>query len=99
MTKYMHGERQKAKVIQAGIDLWHEGGESAVTARAIGVRVGRSHAGVLFHFQGVDDLKWQVKCAAIERGDTRIIPQLITAGDPAVAHFTPEMRQQWLGVV
>lgn len=97
MSKYIHGERQKAAIIQAGIDLWHEGGAGAVTARAIGLKVGRSHAGVLFHFPaGVDDLKWQIKCEAISRGDAKIIPQLITAGDPVVAHFTTEQRTAWL---
>lgn len=98
MGKYIHGERQIAKIVQAGIELWHEGGASAVTARGIGKRVGLSHAGVLFHFQGIAGLRWEVKCAAIEAGDTKIIPQLITAQDDAVAHFTDEQRRQWLSV-
>jgi len=99
MSKYLHGERQKAAIIQAAIDLWHEAGAAAVTARGIGKRVGLSHAGVLFHFDGgITRLKWDVKCEAISRGDQKIIPQLITADDPAVAHFTPDQRRAWLGV-
>lgn len=97
MSKYIHGERVKASLIQAAIDLWHEKGATGVTARGIGKRVGLSHAGVLFHFDGgITKLLWEVKCEAIARGDRQIIPQLITAGDPTVAHFTPEQRLAWL---
>ena len=53
MSKYMHGERSKAAIIQAALALWREKGERAVTARGIGKRVGLTHAGVLFHFGGI----------------------------------------------
>lgn len=95
---YMHGNQQKAAMIQAGIDLWHAHGSSGVTARGVGEKVGRSHAGVLYHFDSVADLKWKVKCAAVERGDKIIIPQLITTNDPVVADWTDEQRRAWLGV-
>lgn len=96
MAKYSHGERQKAAMIQAGIALWHEGGEAAVTARGIGKAVGKSHAGVLFHFENVSDLKHQVKMAAIVAGDKRIIQSLLVSGDPAVAHFDDAARRAWM---
>lgn len=92
----MHGERSKQTIIRTAIALWHEGGERAVSARAIGKRIALTHAGVLFHFDGVAGLMLAVKNAAIEAGDVKIIPQLITAGDPAVAHFTDEQRRAWL---
>lgn len=98
MTKYIHGERQRAAIIKAGIALWHEAGVGAVTARGIGKRVNLSHAGVLFHFGGIADLMRDVKAEAITSGDRVIIPQLITSADPAVAHFTDEQRRAWLGV-
>ncbi len=98
MTKYMHGERQRALIIRTGIELWHEGGESAVTARGIGKRVGLSHAGVLFHFGGISALKDAVKREAIASGDTRVIPALIVAADPLVADWTQEQKQGWLRV-
>lgn len=96
MAKYMHGERQKAAMIQAGIDLFLEGGASAVTARGIGKRVGLSHAGVLFHFDNVDDLRRQVKVEAVTRGETQVIQALLVANDPVVAHFTDDARRAWL---
>lgn len=96
MAKYMHGERQKAAMIQAGIALWHEGGEAAVTARGIGKAVGKSHAGVLFHFEGIADLRHQVKLAAITAGDKRIIQSLLVSGDPVVAHFDDAARRAWM---
>lgn len=92
----MHGERQRALIIRTGLELWHRSGATAVTARGIGKELGLSHAGVIYHFQGIADLLKQVKEAAIVQGDTRIIPQLITSGDPAVAHFTDEQRRAWL---
>lgn len=96
MSKYIHGERQRAAMIQAGIDLWHQGGEAAVTARAVGKIVGRSHAGVLFHFEGVADLKHQVKSEGIARGDVRIIQSLLVANDPLVSGWTDEQRVAWM---
>ena len=96
MGKYMHGERQKAAIIQAGIDLWHEGGEASVTARGIGKRVKLSHAGVLFHFDAIADLKQQVKRAGVERGDKQIIQALLVTRDPVVAHFTDDQRRAWM---
>ena len=97
MAKYIHGERQKAAMIQAGIDLWHQGGVSAVTARGIGKIVGKSHAGVLFHFPGgITALRQQVKQAGIEAGDRVIIQSLLVARDPMVAHFTDEQRRAWM---
>lgn len=96
MTKYIHGERSKALIIQTGIALWHEGGVAAVTARGIGKRVGLSHAGVIYHFGGVAELLREVKEEAIRSGDRKIIPQLITAGDPLVAGWSQADRQGWL---
>lgn len=97
MTKYMHGERQRAAIIQSGLDLWRDGGAGAVTARGIGKLVGLSHAGVLFHFEhGIAGLREQVKAEAIARADPIIIPQLVLARDPAVAHWTEEQRRAWL---
>lgn len=97
MAKYMHGERQKAAMIQAGITLWHQGGVAAVTARGIGKIVGKSHAGVLFHFDGgITTLRQEVKQAAISAGDRIIIQSLLVARDPAVQHFTDEQRRAWM---
>lgn len=92
----MHGARSKAAIIKTAIALWHEGGERAVSARAIGKRVGLTHAGVIYHFEGIKGLMHEVKAEAIASGDTRIIPSLIVAGDPLVAGWTQEQRQAWL---
>lgn len=93
---YMHGERSKAAIIQAGLALWRENGPSAVTARGIGKKVNLSHAGVIYHFGGVGPLLDAVKREAIASGDRQIIPQLIVASDPLVADWSPELRQAWL---
>lgn len=96
MNKYMHGERQVSAIVQAGLDLWCAKGERAVTARAIARAVGLTHGGVLFHFNGMEDLKQQVKHAAIATGNTKVICEMLVARDPAVAHFTQEQRSAWL---
>lgn len=96
---YMHGERSKAAIINAGLALWRESGQRAVSARGIGKRVGLSHAGVIYHFDSVAGMLDAIKREAISIGDKHIIPHLIVAGDPLVAGWSPEDRQAWLGQV
>ncbi len=94
----MHGERVKGTIIQTALALWREGGERAVSARAIGKKMGLTHAGVIYHFNGIAGLMDAVKREAIASGDTKIIPQLIVAGDPLVAGWSAADRQTWLGL-
>lgn len=94
----MRGDQSRNEIIQAAIALWHEKGERGVSARAIGKVVGLTHAGVIYHFDGIAGLMDAVKRQAIAAGDRKIIPQLIVAGDPLVAGWPVEDRQRWLGV-
>jgi len=92
----MHGDRSKSNIVRTAIALWHEGGERAVSARAIGKRIGLTHAGVIYHFDNIANLMNAVKREAIESGDVHIIPALIVSGDPLVAHWSTADRQRWL---
>lgn len=88
----------KAAIISAGLRIWREKGETAVTARAIGKEVRLSHSGVLWHWNpgGMAALKHDLALHAVDQGDARIIPQLIVQGHPAVAGMDPATRQAWL---
>ena len=96
MGRGMKGDASKTAIIRTALELWHEGGEKAVTARGIGKRVGLSHAGVIYHFGSVGDMLDAVKREAIESGDKKIIPQLILNNDPLIAGMSQSDRGAWL---
>lgn len=96
MNTTIQGDQSKAAIIRAAIDLWHERGQAAVSARAIGKRVGLTHAGVIYHFGNVAGLLDAVKREAIADADGRIIRQLIACDDPLVAEWSAADRAAWL---
>lgn len=91
-----HGERVRADILRTGLDLWREGGATALSARAIGRVLGLTHAGVLYHFEGHGVLRNAIASYAVETGDETVIPQLIVAAHPAIAHLTVETRRHYL---
>lgn len=97
-SNYMAGEKRKADILRAGVAIWRESGAEAVTARAIGNRLGISHAGVLYHHKTSAKLKEAIAAHAVTTGDRVIIPQLITTKHPVVAHFDEATRIAWLNV-
>lgn len=87
---------RRAEIIQAGVDLWREGGEPAVSARKIAAKVGMTHGGILYGFQSAKHLRDEVARTAVAQGDPGIIRQLIVAGHAAVSHMDQATRQAWL---
>ena len=96
MSGYMAGAQKKVRIMDHGLHLWREGGKTAVTARAIGKALGMSHAGVLYHWDGIEAMRSEIARYAVEKADRDIIPRLILDGHEAVAHFTQEQRRAWL---
>lgn len=93
----MHGHRVKADIIATGLELWREGGESKVSARGIGKRVGLTHSGVLYHWENsAAKLKRAIADEAVRLGDAAIVPRLILDNHPAVAHLDMAARQAYL---
>ena len=86
----------RAAVIRTGLDLWRNGSEADVTARGIASRLGITHAGCIYHFGNVAEMRNAVARAAVAAGDATIIRKLIVAGHPAVSDMTPDVRQVWL---
>lgn len=86
----------RAAVIQTGLALWRDGSEADVTARGIAARLGITHAGCIYHFGNVAEMRNAIARAAVAQGDGAIIRKLIVAGHPAVADMAPAMRQVWL---
>lgn len=92
---YMHGARVKQDILNQGVLLWREGPEK-VTARAIGKRLGMTHAGVLYHFKSVSKLKDEIAKHAVATGDVAVVPKLIVANHHAIADLSQEVRQRYL---
>ena len=88
-----HGERQRRKIMEAGIRLWRAGPEY-VTARRVAEEAGMSHSNVLYHFQGTAGLKNSLAYYAIKNGDSVIIMHLIAERHPSVANMTDAERLQ-----
>lgn len=89
------------EIIQAGLRLWREGGEAAVSARKIAAMVGMTHGGILHRWRNpetgpAERLRYDIACAAVAAGDPVIIRQLIVAGHPAVADMDQTTRRLWL---
>jgi len=96
MNTTTQGDQSKVQIVRTALVLWHEGGERAVSARAIGKRIGLTHAGVIYHFGNIAGLMDAVKREAITEGDGLVIRQLIVAQDPLVSDWTQEVRSAWL---
>lgn len=54
------GERTRERILIAALDLFSERGFTAVSVRDIATHAGLTHAGLLHHFAGKDDLLVQV---------------------------------------
>lgn len=87
----VHGERTKAAILRAGLDLWPN-----VSARGIGKALGLTHPACLYHFGTSAALKDAIAAEAVRVGHRRIIQQLIVERHPAVAHLDDAARQGWL---
>lgn len=78
------------KCLKAGLKLWPN-----VTAVAVGKAVGLTHSAVLYHFQN-NSLKDAVAAYAVERGDKRVMAQLIVSRHKAVKGLSAEDKREIL---
>lgn len=75
-----HGENVKAMILDAGLELWKSGGAASVTARAIALAIGKSHANVHYHFgYSMENLRDAVAQHAVSVKCIPVILQLIAA--------------------
>lgn len=95
MDSETHGERVKASILAAGLRMWRDTRECP-SARAVGRCVGLTHSAVLYHFPS---LRSAVASEAVRTGDAVIVPQLITAHDPAADALSEADRRRFLGAV
>lgn len=90
-----HGEKVKARIIAAGLDLWRSD-PASVTARGIGVALDMTHSAILYHFGTAEALKLSIAVEAVRIADPVIVPQLITSRHPAAAGISASQRQRFL---
>ena len=83
-------------ILEAGLKVWLDDPNN-VSASSVGRLCGISHAAVLYHFPyGVRD---SVAEYAVEKGDQRIMAQLIVTGHKAVESLSPSERAKCLAGV
>lgn len=90
-----HGERVRAAILAAGLELWRCD-PSTVSARGIGRRLGMTHSAVLYHHGTIAALRDAVAAHAVAMGDAVVIPMLIVARHPAVSRMPDIERAGWL---
>lgn len=91
----MHGERVKQQILDVGLALWREDA-ALVNARQIGLKLGMTHAGCLYHYGSSAALRDAVASYAVAKGDTVVVRQLIVSNHPAAAALTQQQRAAFL---
>lgn len=79
--------------IAAGLLLWRERGEAAVTTTAVGKACDVTHSALYNLFKDADQLRRAVADEAVRLGDPRVVAQLIATRHPAVAGMTAAQRR------
>lgn len=90
------GEKTRRLILTTGLKMWKKDPDS-VTANKVAKAIGMGHATVLYHFP--EGVKNAVAEYAVERGDKRVMAQLIVAKHPAVAGLSAEDRRAVLDAV
>lgn len=80
------GEKTRAKILKIGLGLWPN-----ITLQAVADKIGMTHATVLYHFPG-GSLKDAVAFHAVEKGNSRVIVQLIASNHPAIRKMSKAQR-------
>lgn len=93
-----HGDRQKRKILNAGLKLWRQD-PARLTLRNVADAVGVTHPSVLYHFKEDGGLRDAVAAHAVDRGDSRIIVQLMAMGHAAVKGLSEADRRRHASVV
>ena len=89
-VKQTHGDKTREKILNAGVELWPD-----VTLSAVARKLDMTHAAISYHVP-FHLLKQKVAEHAVATGNSRVIVQLISEKDPAVAHLTPGERSAHL---
>lgn len=90
-----HGDRRKAQILDAGLQLWRQDA-SNVTARSIGKLLGLTHTAILYHYGSSNALKDSVANHAVAVRDAIVVPMLIASRHPAVAQMAEAEKVQYL---
>lgn len=91
-----HGDKQREKILKAGLKMWRAG--ERVTLRAVADAVGLTHGTVGYHFKE-DGLLDAIASYAVEIGDSRAIVQLIGQEHTVVMKMPWEWRRKHLEAV
>lgn len=75
-----HGQRVKARILDAGLDLWRETPGNAPSTRAIARRAGLTHGGCLYHFKTAKGLREALSEEAVRTCCPVLVPVLIATG-------------------
>ena len=86
MTQYHESIRaaNRERMIKAALKLWAEGGEKAVTARAVGGLCGCTGQRVQQVFKTMDGLRWAAAERAVQGGWGAVIEHMKVSGHPMV---------------
>ncbi|WP_171207830.1 MULTISPECIES: TetR/AcrR family transcriptional regulator [unclassified Ruegeria] len=82
MGKDTNGQREaglRERLIDAGIELLHSGGASALTLRKCAARAGVSHAAPAHHFNGVEGLLTAIAARGYQRFASTMLEHLNSA--------------------
>lgn len=93
-----HGDRVKQTILDAALDLWRDN-PTAVTPSNIADRTNVTKFVVLYHFKSVDGLRNAAAEYAVEKGESRIIVQLIATKHPAVNKLSKKQKDVHLRVM
>jgi AcrR family transcriptional regulator len=94
-----HGERQRQRILDAGVALWAERGR-VPTARQIAARLDfANHSAVYYHFGTAEKLNDALAARAVQSGNSRVIVQLIGMGHTAVSALSETVRADHLRAV
>lgn len=97
-NKTKHGERVRFKIIEAGIQLWTDGGHSNVTARKIGERIGMTHTNILYHFKDTAQLREAIAKHAVDEKNSKVIVHLIALNHSLVSNMNDAERFRHMSV-
>lgn len=77
----------KERILDAGVDLWPD-----ITLKAVADAADLKHTAVLYYFPTVSALKTAVARHAVEKGNSRVIVQLLAQKHPSVKDMPPAQR-------
>ena len=97
-SKTKHGERVRLKIIEAGMQLWANGGHFNVTARKIGESIGMTHTNILYHFKDTARLREAIAKHAVDEKNSKVIVHLIALNHSLVKGMNDAERFRHMSV-